>query len=93
MPEYCKDMKKCGIYYKNYKLPPSAFQHVSQWENKCCNSLQNSSFGNEIITSYVTLEYFNGAKVICTPFLPFKIIILASHKLIAAKTSIVDTEL
>jgi hypothetical protein len=39
------------------------------------------------------MENFNGAKVICTTFLPFKIIILKSHALTAAKISIVDTEL
>jgi len=46
-----------------------------------------------LVMSYVTLEDFNGAKVIRTPFLPFKINILASHTLTAAKISIVDTEL
>jgi hypothetical protein len=32
--------------------------------------VKNSSFGNEIITSYVIMEDLNGAKVILTPFLP-----------------------
>jgi hypothetical protein len=48
----------------NYPLVPSSMLHSGKTSAATVTTL---SFGNEIITSYVTLEDLNDVKVILTP--------------------------